>query len=460
MRHRESGSSQIPLVICIVLLLIAGFFAYSQSTEREAAEVALKAIRDTAKASGDVNPPGDGKIKDMITFAKGLGSQQKARLEDIAVEVGARDEGNPDLVVDPAKIKGVRDNFVQALDKGEFVIEFPLERFIETPDGGVKVQEAEGKAIVNYARRELALARPELVSVIDVIVVPAMRRMVRDIKTYRDAYVAAVAAKETAEAQYRTTVAAKDAEIRAKVEEYNALESRKAQEIADLRRQKDESDARAAAAEEEKNQRVAALTAELAQAKKTVDMATSETKILKQRKRAIEEDVSPDGRILTADETQSIAVVNIGRSNNNLMPGTNFDVYGIAKGGREVPKGVIKISKVDGSTSTAAVVELFDVYNPIVQGDYIRSKTYSPTETIHVALVGRFSRMGKSDAARRLEALGVVVDPVVGVDTHFLVVGAPESETQPIEETPEFKAAQVYNVQLLTEKELGRMTMY
>lgn len=459
MRHRESGSSQIPLVICIVLLLIAGFFAYSQYTEREAFETRLNAILDVAKNPGDVNPPADGKVKDMIVFSKTTGSQLKNRLEEVAVATGGRDE-NPDMVIDPAKLQAVRDNFVQALDKGEFVMEFPLERFIETPDGGVKVQEAEGKAVVNYARRELALARPDLASVIDVICIPAMRRMIKDIKTYRDAYVAAVGAKETAEAQYRKDIAAKDDELRAKVDEYTALENRKAQEITDLRRQLSEAEARAASAEEEKDRAVAEMAAELASVRKMADQKDSEVKVLKQRKRVIEEDMSPDGQVLTADETQTLVVLDIGRANNNLMAGTNFDVFAIGKGGREIPKGTIKVSKVDGKTSTARVVELFDVYNPITKGDYIRSRTYSPKEIIHVALVGRFQKMGKSDAARRLESLGVVVDEAVGVSTHYLVVGAPESETQPIEETDAYKKAEMYGVQLLSEKELGKMTMY
>ena len=461
MRHRESGSSQIPLVICIVLLLIAGFFAYSQYAEREAVELRLNAIVETAKNPADVNPPGDATVKSHISFAKGLGAQLKNRLEEVAVETGGREEVNLDLVIDPAKLRLVRENFVAALEgKGEFVMEFPLDRFIEDKDGGVKVQEAEGKAIVNYARRELALARPELVSVIDVIVIPAMRRMIKDIKTYRDAYIAAVSAKETAEAGYRKDLAAKDSEIKAKVEEYAALENRKAQEITDLRRQLSEAEARATASEEEKTRAVGAANAALAQATKDLNQKDTEVKVLKGRKRAVEEDTSPDGRVLTADEGQAFCVVDIGRSNNNLMAGTNFDVFTIAKGGREVPKGVVKITRVDGKTSTAAVVELFDVYSPIVQGDYIRSRTYSPTETIHVALGGRFQKMGKSDAARRLADLGVVVDAVVGVDTHYLVVGAAESETQPIEETAEYKAAEMYGVQLLSEKELGRMTMY
>ena len=90
----------------------------------------------------------------------------------------------------------------------------------------------------------------------------------------------------------------------------------------------------------------------------------------------------------------------------------------------------------------------------------VRSLIYSPKEPTHVALVGRFQKMGKSDAARRLEQLGVIVDDKVTVHTTYLVVGSPESEAQPIEETAEYKTATLYGIPFLSEKELSRLTMY
>lgn len=461
MRNRENGASQIPLVICIVLLLIAGFFAYNQYSEREAVETRLNSIVATARAPEDASLPSDDKVKSLITFARTTGSQLKNRLEEVAAETGGREDENPDMVVSPAKLKATRNRLLDALDKGEFNIEFPVDRFIEAQDGGIKVQQGEGKITANYGgTKELRGANPDMVAVIDVVVVPAMRRMVADIKRYRDAYAAAVTAKETAEAQYRTSVSEKDKEIRQKMDDLAALESRKAQEITDLRRQLSEAEAARSASEEEKTRAVASLTTERNAARKDAEQKSAEVQVLKQRKRHIELDTSADGRVLTADETQSLVVIDLGKANNNLMAGTNFEVYAIGKGGREIPKGTIKVSKVDGRTSTCRVLELHDAYNPIIQGDQIRSLTYSPKEVIHVALVGRFSKMGKSDAARRLESLGVVVDDRVGLSTHFLVVGMPESDTQPIEESEEYKAAEMYGIPTIGENYLSRFTMY
>jgi NAD-dependent DNA ligase len=158
-------------------------------------------------------------------------------------------------------------------------------------------------------------------------------------------------------------------------------------------------------------------------------------------------------------EGGGFVVVDLGKA-DNLIAGTNFDVYAIGKGGRQVPKGTIKVIRVDNDTAQAQVMQQYDAYSPLVAGDQIRSLTYDPNETIHVALVGRFSKMGRSDAAARLRALGVVVDEAVGIDTHYLVVGAPESEAEPIEETSAYKAADLYGITKISERELSRFTMY
>jgi len=284
--------------------------------------------------------------------------------------------------------------------------------------------------------------------------------MVNDIKRYRDAYAAALTAKEVAEASYRTTLEEKDKEIRAKVEELSALEARKSQDIATLRSQLSDAEAAKAASEEEKNKAVAALTSERNTWRSEAEKASAAVQVLKQRKREIEVDTSPDGTILSVGDKQEFAVIDIGKKTNNLSPGTNFEVYSIVKGGQEISKGTVKVSKVDADSSNCRILEIHDAFNPIVAGDKIRSITYSPREVIHVALVGRFTRMGKSDAARRLQELGVVVDERVSTQTTYLVVGEKESEAQPIEETPEYKAAELYGIPKISEKELGRFTSY
>jgi hypothetical protein len=459
MRNAERGASQIPLVICIVLLLVAGFFAYSQHGDREAAENALAKIREAAKDPTDPAPPGDGTIINYITKARGEYATQRAIMEETVAAVGGGSD-DPVKVIDPAKLRATASKFLDACDKGEFVVEFETDRFIESA-GDIKVQAGAGKIGKQYlGTRELRGGKPDLTNILDHVVVPGMRAMVADIKRYRDAYSAAVAAKETAEAAYRKDLADKDVQIRQKGEEAVALEANKNQQINDLRRQLSDAEAAKAAAEEEKNKVVAALTAERNQLQADLARKSGEVQVLKDRRRLVETDTSPDGSILSVGEKQDFAVIDLGKDTNNLMPGANFDVYAIGKNGMEIAKGVIKVTKLDGDTSSCRVLEVFDPYNPIAPGDRIRSIFFNPKETVRVALIGRFTKMGKSDAARRLQSLGVIVDEKVSVHTTYLVVGAPDGEGQLIEENPEFKTAELYGIPRISERELSKFTMY
>ena len=460
MRNAERGASQIPLVICIVLLLVAGFFAYNQYSERADLEKSLNEIRAVAQRPGDPSPPRDDQIKNYITFAMGTGAKYSARLDELAPLTGGAEEEDLEMVISPKKLQGTITRVVDGLDKG-LTVEFPLDRFTEDPSGGMKIQEAAGKIVINYGgTRDLKGNRPDMTNILEYLVLPAMHRMVHDIKRFRDSYVAALNAKETAEASYRKDLEGKDGEIRAKVEEFSAMENNKNQQITDLRRQLSDAEAAKAAAEEEKNRTVAAVTAERNAAQSELAKMSGNVQVLKARKREVETDTSPDGTVLSVGEKQDFVVVDLGKASNNLQAGTNFDVYAIGKGGQEIPKGAVKVVKVDGTSSNCRVLDVFDAFNPIAPGDRIRSLFYSPKETIHVALVGRFQKMGKSDAARRLQTLGVVVDDKVTINTTYLVVGAPEAEGQPIEETAEYKTAELYGIPRISERELGKFTMY
>jgi hypothetical protein len=460
MRNEERGASQIPLVICIVLLLVAGFFAYTQYSERESMENRLNSILDAAKTAAGT-PPQDGDVKQLIAFAKGAAREYKQRLEEILVATGGGDTDNLELVVSAKKLQATGQKLLDALDRGAYLIEFPVDRYIDDPNGGVKIQEAAGKVTTSYVgSKELRGKDPDLTAIIEYVVQPAMNRMVNDIKRYRDAYINAVAAKETSEAGYRKDLAAKDAEIKAQMEAQSALERSKNDSIAELRRQLADAEAAKAASENEKNTAVTAITAERNALKSELEKMTGTVKVLKDKKRAIELDTSPDGSVLSVGDRQDFAVIDLGRATNNLQPGTNFEVYAIGKGGMEIHKGTLKVTKTDANSSECRIIDVLDAFNPVSPGDKIRSVFYSPKETIHVALVGRFTKMGKSDMARRLQTLGVVVDEKVNSGTTYLVVGNPESESQPIEETAEYKTADLYGIPHLSERELSKFTMY
>jgi len=460
MRNAERGASQVPLVICVFLLLIAGFFAFDENSKRTIAEERLNKITAVAKDPDSSSPATDQKVMDLIRDGQ-KGPAAVIRLGEIAEVTGGREDENPELVVSPNKIAQARDRLMTALDSGEFVIEIPLERFIESPDTNIKVIKEEKSVKINLGgTRELRGAKPEVVSVLDVVVIPALQRCASLVKLYAQANEASKAAKAAADAAYAQALSGKDAQIQSKVEETAALEARKAEELSRVTRERDDALAGKSAAEEEldrvKSERsieVAGLTADL-------QRKAAEVQVLKQRKRAVETDTSPDGTVIAVGTNQSSVIIDLGKVNNNLLPGTTFDVYAIGKGGQEIPKGAIKVLRVGPATSDGKVTAAYDSREPIIPGDRIRSMTYSPSEVIHVALVGRFSRMGRSDAAARLKALGVVVDEKVGVSTHYLVVGSDESDTQPVQESEAYKAAELYGVTMISENELSRFTAY
>jgi hypothetical protein len=459
MRNVERGSSQIPLVICIVLLLVATFFAYDEHGKRTTIESRLKGIQDAAREPEASATPSDADIKSLLDRAH-TGPASTVRLRDLAEVTGGGDDANPDLYVSPEKLRSTLTALLTALDTGEFTRTYDVSRHIENPDKGVVATKTGDKYTVNYGgTRELRGANPTLQNTIEVVIMPAMRRMIADINRYQAAYDTQVKNNEEAAGKYASSLTSKDEANRTAREETQALDARKSQEIADLRRQKDDAEAARTAAETEKEEAVTRLTAQLNAVTRDLQMKSDEVRVLKARKRAIETDTSPDGTVTAVATGGDYVVIDLGKA-DHLIAGTNFDVYTIGKGGREIPKGTIKVIRVDNDTAQAQVMQRYDAWTPLVAGDSIRSLTYSPGETIHVALVGRFSKMGKSDAANRLRALGVVVDEVVGVDTHYLVVGAQESEGEPIEETAEYKAASLYGIATISENELARFTMY
>jgi hypothetical protein len=463
MRNAERGASQIPLVICIVLLLVAAFFAYNQYSERESIQKRLDDIVGAA-TSPSAPSPSDADIKQAIRFANGVGREQKQRLLEVVEVTGCRDEENPELVVSPAKLRATVQKLLDALDKGNtFAIEFAADRYLEdnANQGGIKVAENAGKVTVRYpGSKELRGASPDMTNVMEYVVLKAMSAMIFDIKRYRDAYDAALSAKEKEAEARKADIAAKDAEIRAKQEELAAQVASAQQALSEAKRQASDAEAAKQSIETESNARVAAITAERDHYRSELEKASGQVQVLKARKRAIETDTSPDGTILSVSERQDFAVIDLGKKDNNLLPGTNFEVYGIGKGGQRIPKGTVKVTKVDATSSNCTVLMVLDRFTPIAPGDKIMSLLYSPKEIIHVALVGRFVRMGKSDAARRLQNIGVVVDEKVGIHTTYIVVGEPEDENQPLQETTEFKTAEIYGIPHITEAELSRFTMY
>src|SRR5258706_7100534 len=105
MLNSDRGASQVPLVICIVLLLVAGFFAYNQYSQATDLETKLNTILDAAKEPSAVAPPQASEIIKHINFARGKGAKLQHRLQEIPAANGGAGDEAPDTILSPTKLR-------------------------------------------------------------------------------------------------------------------------------------------------------------------------------------------------------------------------------------------------------------------------------------------------------------------------------------------------------------------
>ena len=220
MHDPECGGSRVPMMFSILLLLVAGSFAYIEYGARVAAE---KDLDEMLAAASGTSSPSKAKKSDAIQYitkARGIYARQKDRLEEIREVTGGDDEAAPELVVDPAKLRAVRTRFLEMLDHGEFAREIPFER---------------GMVLIRFGgTSDLRGARPDLSNIVDFVAIPAMRRMMAAIERYRDACSDALAAKDAAEASHKSVLAAKEAAVAALTAERDDWRKRAEQASAEL----------------------------------------------------------------------------------------------------------------------------------------------------------------------------------------------------------------------------------
>ncbi len=456
MRHSERGASAVPLVISIMLLVGVAGWGYNEMVNRETAEAKLNDVLREASDGASLSVE---TAKKLIREGK-KGPPSLQRLQELTDIVGGVNDADSSMGPDPARVKEILEKFMTAIDSGDLTIEFPVDHYVDAGDGNIKVTRGAETMRVSYGgERELKGQAKTYVNVFDRVIVPALQRMAADIKRYAAALDAEKKAKDAAAEAYAASLRAKDEEITRKNSEQAALQQSKADEVATVRNERDAAQTRASQAEQDRDTKVAELQKSLADQTRVANQRHEEVQVLKARQRVVVEDTSPDGEIVGVGEHQSSIVINRGKA-DNLQPGTNFEVYGEAKGGRIVVKGNIKATMVGDTTSQCAVLDRVDLYEPIVAGDKIRSKTYDPKHTYRFVLAGRFQRMGRSDAAARLTSLGAVVQDKVDLDTDYVVLGAPEDENQPVDEMQAVKDAKMLGITVITERELANFTRY
>jgi NAD-dependent DNA ligase len=286
-----------------------------------------------------------------------------------------------------------------------------------------------------------------------------MGRMLNDITRLVGERKADQAGFDQREQQFRATVADKDKEIQRLQSERDALQSAKAQQERDLRDQINSLTEAKRTAEE--NLAAEQKTSKEAQAKlnNSILALKQDVQKLKQKKRMTEVPPGPDGEVLAVTSDQGIAILNRGKA-DHLKPGTTFEVYSIGKGARKIYKGTVLVLDVDTNKATARIEQVVNPADPIVQGDLIESVTYNPAQELHFYLLGRMQKYGKTDAAARLRQLGLKVDDSVTIDTDYVVMGAPESDTDDLRATDAYKRAQELGIPVIREQDLSRFVNY
>jgi hypothetical protein len=153
------------------------------------------------------------------------------------------------------------------------------------------------------------------------------------------------------------------------------------------------------------NAKIAALSARIAQieADGSRKQATLTTIIremrdqLDRRGNALE---LPDGYVTAVDDTQSVVVLNIIRS-QGACPEMRMAIYDAASLGipNEKLKGTIMLTDVGEQSSTARLLETSSSIGPIRVGDIVYSPAWSPNTPTRFALVGKIdiNRDGKDD---------------------------------------------------------------
>lgn len=430
-RARERGMSFWPFAVTLVLLLVFIFLWFSAAGERDnALQAEARAKAAAAKAEED-------RKKDVEALNK------------LAERVGFRaggDRASPEEIERQLKDYGPRI-------RDALTIEFPVKRYQGDGQGGHATEEGGQVKVVYLTDAELADADTlqKFLSKFE----SSSRRMKYDIERAFQSAENAVKEKETIAASSQQSIQEKDRRIAELQGEKSALENQAREKETELndriaqqtqRAERVEGDLETLRKQADENQKK--LLEQLAEQQGTV-------RTLVQRDApALSE--GPDGEVVVADA--GVAIINRGKA-NMLMPGTVFDVWGIAKGGMKYKKGTIKVTSADDDTSRASIVEE-NPRDPIARGDLIQSLTFSPNRKLHFVIVGDLKKMGRSSAEAVLRRLGAVVDAKVSAETNYLVVGAPAPGQETLDDTEAVKTARDLGIRMITEEQLASFTRY
>jgi NAD-dependent DNA ligase len=151
-----------------------------------------------------------------------------------------------------------------------------------------------------------------------------------------------------------------------------------------------------------------------------------------------------DGSIVAARTDLGFVVIDLGWQ-NNLRPGTRFDVF-TTRAGSQVVKGTIEVTEVDDRIAHGRIVEVLDDKDPIIDGDQLHNPIYDPDQTKVFVIKGVFHEFSPEELARFIRDAGGIVDNNMSSRTHFLVAGDNSDEA--------VRQASDYGVVILSERKL------
>ena len=432
-RARERGMSFWPFAITLLGLIVFVILWFSVMGER-----------DKFKLSAD-------KAEQARLAAVAEKDAAINKLGAVSKPLGFQGGGN---MTDAAEMERQMNDYAEKM-KATMTIEFPADRYVaggsesapveKTAAGTVKVSYLTPAELADVQTYQAWLGKFEL----------ATKRMKLDIDRAFAAAEASRLEKETVTKAYEDTIKEKDRRISELTGEKAALDSQMREKetelkdsIAQITSQKDAKDTELETLRKQASENEAKLIAR-------TNELSGQVKTLVQRDAPVLSE-GPDGEVIVAES--GVAIINRGRT-HMLMPGTIFDVWGLAKGGVKYKKGSIKITSCDTETARGAIVEE-SARDPIQRGDLIQSLTYSPNRVLHFALVGDFKKMGRSQAEAVLIKLGAKVDAKVTADTNFLVVGVPGTGQESLDDTDAVKTAKDLGIRMITEEQLSAFTRY
>jgi hypothetical protein len=431
MRGRESGMSFWPFVGALLLLFVVGYLWYEADQKASSLELRLATLEPRHKAAEE-------------RFA-----ELNRELLELGKVTGYTDAGGKP---DKEQIKAGTQRFLANVGQS-FKVSIPTRRYELLGDAGGPIEARDAETVtVNFMPPTAELPHePTMESALPIVVSAAAQQtsayqsMVERAATEVQAKATLQQQHEQAIATLNTQVADLRTEAQSRTAERQEMERNLKEQIDQLRVQVEQATSETQELRAQSETQVARLEARLAE-------KTGEVVSLTAREVPFAAE-GPDGEVLASGA--GVVVVNRGKA-DMLMPGTVFTVLGRQKGGTLFPKATIKVTTVDDQTARARVVEQVPGH-PIVQGDLVQSATYSPKRQLRFALVGDFTKMGRSVAEARLRSLGAQIDHEVTPETHYLVVGG---ATESVEETPEYRRAKEYGIQTLSEAQLEHFTRY